>query len=504
MVDRFDVTSKQNIEQGLFGPEYHQRSTFAAFDQRLDDPRTEELATKESDDPNNPLWDVGKVAIDDLVLFSLVGKVGGVDLKNRFATIEITQSIFSPFMTMYCTIGAGIGLVERFATHGLQGEEFIYIKCYTPKRESLIMTFYVTNVDVKHDELNQASSVLLTCVSKEKLINDITTVSQSFKGESSKTAKTIFNDKIVNSSVSKKLKMNITSTAANMWKDPTIKVMDSYQEEDVIIPGKTPFDAIEMCARRAYGGADTPSSFYPFYQTPQGFRFDSIEQRIKIGKEKLIKSDNNSDVVDPTGLIFTNDAAAIGTHTVNDKKSQRNIKSITSVNMPDTLQRMNSGAFFNNVRTIDLYGKSFTDTKFKISEKYGGFQKLGDSYNLTPDFLSTICEEEPYDFQYVKDNRRRNQTFEKVIGNRLGYIDLFQTYGLQITVPGDTELVAGDIINVRLDEANVTTQDNPVESRYSGYWFVVEVKHVIDPSEIVTVLTIMKDSVMDIDNGQEK
>ena len=115
--------------------------------------RAEELSTTESGDSDNPLWNVGNVTIEKFVLFSLVGKVGYVDLKSRFAVIEISQSIFSPFMTMHCAIGAGVGLVERFATHGLQGEEFIYIKCYTPKREKLIMTFYVTNVDVRHDEL---------------------------------------------------------------------------------------------------------------------------------------------------------------------------------------------------------------------------------------------------------------------------------------------------------------------------------------------------------------
>ena len=200
----------------------------------------------------------------------------------------------------------------------------------------------------------------------------------------------------------------------------------------------------------------------------------------------------------PKSLIFSNDAAAIATHYPHFKGSVRNIKSLTPVKMPNTLQRMNSGAFFNNVRTIDLYGKSFTDTEFKISEKYNEFAKVGEAYNLSDHFLKTICEEESYNFQYIKDKHRRNQTFEKVIGYRVGYMNLFETYGLLITVVGDTEIVAGDVIYIILDEANVSQQDLPPESFYSRSWFVIEVKHVIDRGEIVSMLTIVKDSLKNV------
>ena len=260
---------------------------------RADVFRTDITDTAEvAEDVTKDLWDVGKVQIDTLALFKFENiqenQILQTDLTERFAAIEITQSIFSPFMTMDVAIGASAGMVERFGTFGLQGEEFIFIDCYTPQRTRLKMTFYVTNVEVEHDELNQASSVLFTCVSKEKLINDISSINQSYIGTSSKIAEKVFNNKIANNTVSKKLK----GAASIVWDKPLIAVMDSYQEEDIIIPGKTPFAAIDMCARRAYGGAAVPSSFYTFYQTPYGFRFDSVEELIK---EELLRVINEEE-----------------------------------------------------------------------------------------------------------------------------------------------------------------------------------------------------------------
>ena len=60
------------------------------------------------------------------------------------------------------------------------------------------------------------------------------------------------------------------------------------------------------------------------------------------------------------------------------------------IDRPNTISRINEGAFFNKTRAIDLYGKNYTDTEFKIRNKYNGFERLGEHYSLSNDFVETV------------------------------------------------------------------------------------------------------------------
>ena len=146
-----------------------------------------------------------------------------------------------------------------------------------------------------------------------------------------------------------------------------------------------------------------------------------------------------------------------------------------------------------------------TDTEFKIKDKYKSFKRLGEKFSLSDGFVAVVCSNEEYDFLYFKDATRRNQDFEKIIGHRLAYMDLLTTYGLNIVVPGDSELVPGDVIWVDLGEAHIGAGclvGKPlVDSMYSQLWLVLSHKIIFDQGEISSVLTITKDSLADVNKG---
>ena len=475
-------------------------------------------ATKEVDVGSQKNWTPNKVDIKSITLFrfdnvsSRYGKSGetqGINLAPSFTSVEIDQSMYSPFVSMKIVVGAPMGLVENFGPGGLQGEEFILVEFNTKARRMFSMVFFVTHVDTTSDVLDQGQVATFNCVAIEKLYNDISTVNQSFKSTMSRAAQKIFQNKIVNNPTARKLGTVLNQSSA-FWSSTTnLEVIEHTQrEEDFIIPGFTPFDAINFCLRRSYSSRSL-SSYFLFYQTSQGFRYDSVEARIQKGKQIVDGVVNEAkrakEGVDPTGLFFTNQHNAGAFMDAFSGGLNRNIKSATRVSRPDTLQRLNEGAFFNNVRAIDFYGKNYTDTEFKIRNKYNGFERLGDKFSLSDSFVETVCENEEFDFQYFQDTTRRNQAFEKIIGSRLAYIDLLTTYGLNIVVPGDSEIVPGDVIWVDLGEANVGLgglEGTPlVESLFSRMWLVVGHKIIFDQGEITSVLTIVKDSIADVNKG---
>ena len=74
-----------------------------------------------------------------------------------------------------------------------------------------------------------------------------------------------------------------------------------------------------------------------------------------------------------------------------------------------------------------------------------------------------------------------------------------------IVVPGDSELVPGDVIWVDLGEANIGAGGLEgkalVESMFSQLWLVLSHKIIFDQGEISSVLTITKDSLADVNKG---
>ena len=89
----------------------------------------------------------------------------------------------------------------------------------------------------------------------------------------------------------------------------------------------------------------------------------------------------------------------------------------------------------------------------------------------------------------------------------MAYIDLLSTYGMSIVVPGDSEIVPGDVIWVDLGEANLSLGGlegkGLIESMFSRMWLVVGHKIMFDQGEITSVLTIVKDSIADVNKGVE-
>ena len=472
-----------------------------------------ENAAKEIDIQNESLWTPNKVNIERILLIGFDSLTNtpqskGMELAPFIASVEIDQSIFSPTISMRINIGSPIGLTEHFSKIGMQGQEFVVVEFNTKARRSFKMAFFVTHIQTANDPLDQITGMTLNCLSIEKLYNDTSTVNKSFNSTPSQVAKKIFDNKIAKNPIATKLK-TVLNTTSDLLETPSLEVLlQSDEDLDFIIPGLTPYEAINFCARRCLSNK-YKSSYFTFYQTSKGFRFDSIEARIKKGKEIIDEFTNAAKQakgeVDPTGLFFTNQHDAPLHMNFLSKSLNRNIKSMSVIDRPNTISRINEGAFFNKTRAIDLYGKNYTDTEFKIRNKYNGFERLGEHYSLSNDFVETICENEEYDIQYFKDSTRRNQNFEKVIGHRLGYQDLLTTYGLNIVVPGDSEMVPGDVIWVDLGEANLArggTGGAPLgESLFSQLWLVVGHKIMFDQGEITSTLTIVKDGLAEVSRG---
>ena len=77
-------------------------------------------------------------------------------------------------------------MLERLGPKGLQGEEFVTCKIQSPKRENkdeiIDLLFYVAYIgDVTIGDNNSGEAFDLICVTKEKLLSDLSIVNRHFK-----------------------------------------------------------------------------------------------------------------------------------------------------------------------------------------------------------------------------------------------------------------------------------------------------------------------------------
>lgn len=419
-----------------------------------------------------------------------------VSLNDLYSNFTINKSIYSPYHTLNITIAESKRILERFGSRGLQGEEFVKIKFRTPGENEVEDYFYVTGYEgVQTDEHESTNQIVLRCVSKEKLINDQLTINQSFNGPIEQAVQSIY-DQYMNSFLHKQLNV------LDDWKTPPINIHETEGVHPFIIPGLTPFRAIDFCSLRAFhsDGRDEGyghGCFYTFYKTDYSFNFHNIEKRIgeDIAPNSSIKN------------IYTYDSD-LAAEPHYSKKFYYNIKSMSPLMISNTLDNIHSGQYSSTVRMIDFNRKSFKDTHFNLKEKRDLFTVMGKEHPYTTKFFN-LFSSDPTEMMVAMDNiNDRSPWFQHIKGRRKAYRQMLYNYMFQIVINGNTNVQPGSVIKLELKEAGAK-REKPLGSIYSGKWFVTDVNHICDRGIHNTSLTIVKDGLdfvhdkINVEEGQD-
>ena len=398
-----------------------------------------------------------------------------VDLRIHTNSYSITQSLGDNNITLVIRVADSLRMLERLGPKGLQGEEFVKCKIQSPKRENkdeiIDLLFHVAYIgDISIGDNNSSEAFDLVCVTKEKLLSDLSIVNRHFKETETEIVKNIFSNTIKNSPKAKQLK------AVNQFKDRTLftTTPPSVGIEDIIIPGLNPMSAFDFLARRAFGGPSL-GSYFEFFENSKGFYFANIEQLINLNKGR--------------GAVFNHNPAQhlAATH---DSTYYRHIEVLGDIKMPSTANRLINGTLSHSVRKLDYIKKKHNDIKFNMKDSYDGFEQTG-KFNLTDKFFDTFANEQPYEYTVLTDSTASEDHVEHIVGKRLAYMDMLNSYQLQIVVYGDTGLNVGDVISINLPEPG-SHEEKSTDSLYSGFWFVTGVKHSFDASKMNTTLNLSK------------
>tara|TARA_B100000214_G_scaffold354860_1_gene312081 strand:- start:710 stop:2008 length:1299 start_codon:yes stop_codon:yes gene_type:complete len=230
---------------------------------------------------------------------------------------------------------------------------------------------------------------------------------------------------------------------------------------------------------------------YMFYQTRGGFHFRSIDSLLKAGPKKKLAYTNT------TGLESNYDGKIV--------KYDINVD-------VDVQQNLSLGVYKNRTIYYDPLSFSYVvqdfgvdDQKKKIdtAAKSNATKLINQELLTTPTRLMSAVLDVGFNqpgtgdqqLETNTDNREskpNDKTTKNLVQSVMRYNQLF-TVQTEITIPGDFDIVAGDIVNCTFPEIG---RDKKVEinKETSGDYLVAHVCHRTTPRDTYSSLTLVRDS----------
>lgn len=385
----------------------------------------------------------GAVDVKSLRIVSIDGK-RSYDLGLQVTDISIYEDISYPVVTADIFIVDSIDLLYSFP---IIGEEKIEIEFALPGYpETATYTLYVKGITnhSQHPQLRY-KTYMLEAVSQEFLINANQFMTQKMTGDASFLVQGILQKQL--------------ATQKNILVEPTRGI------QDLLVSRLRPLQVVDMLRSRAVSKNYYSSSFV-FFENRRGFNFVTMEY---LG-DQLQKNVNDK-------IFYYDPAIRVDSKNI----TMRSVISLDQVRQVDNTIKLAQGALHNIVKRFDIItGQSTSVTyrddtdgnKFKFASKSpiglntSSFQL---EYGKTPaiSLLTPHSSALPENF------------INTALGPRHSFVSKMDQNIYHAYVPGDTALIAGDVITVNVPAVSGSTGPAETSRLTTGNYIMSKVRHLI-------------------------
>ena len=444
------------------------------------------------------------------------------DAKKLIATIEYSESITTPFLMATATLVDSAGLLN---TLPIKGGETVVFKVLTNISEELI-TYEMVIWTLQNRWTEQKKQVYtLGLISAEAITNEIAQVSVGTTGNPY-------------SIISNCIKTDLRSNKVLFGENSLYEVK--------MLPGlNRPFDFFgKMCTKSVSPNATYQSNnientnetkeeikgsggFF-FWETRKGYNFFAIDslladEKSTFNSDKLDRKAWGSEPDEP----YTERPANVGDGG-DDRFTIKRALFTTEVNLMDTLRR---GKLATRVAFYNHSTGGYSEYNYRLSDNYNNMAHLGGQTDRTTKLPIGLDSRDLGDFPsrtlsvYIDHETWYNEPGVASPEEKDGATDptpyadwqkyytvqslsryqLLQNQACTVVIPGNAEMFAGDLINIRLinklpDELVENTDGSgPYDPESSGEYLISEVTHSYDPTMgnngmFYTTLRLMRDS----------
>jgi len=428
-----------------------------------------------------------EINIESIKIYNFEGK--SLELSGVLVKFEIQENIFQNTMRGSLDILNSMALVEKLP---VIGEEFIILRFNTPGERIKEYTFYVESFSRKQyaDRSEQLSFVL---ISIEELVDRFSSVDKSFKDTSiQEIVKAIYTSNIRGA-------VKYPTGSDIVVKKKTLTIAPT-QGAHSYISSHSPFEFMNYLATQAESPT-YPDSDFIFFENYQGFYFMTVSELSRNEVSDSFYYGYN------TNVDFSNRG---------DIKQYQVISSLTFSNSADTVNNADLGLFSNEVCFFDPLTKTFKENTFNYYEDFdqsseslasnkivSGKSFLSIRQPSTPHtrFIQSSDIESYNTLDYVKNNDsstitnafRRHRFLNRLI-TKAALTN--NTVGINFVIPGNTTLVAGNLVNVFVPEGSQSKESlrkfNYFFGKENPKFLVTGLKHYYDNNQFYTILECVK------------
>lgn len=411
-----------------------------------------------------------------LINLILLSSTRSMDMKNVMVELSYHEDLFNNTTSGYLLITDSMGYIESLHLTGNEYLRMTFGKTSDdPHPVDKLYRVFAINRRKLEENMSTESYTLEFC-SEELIISEQYKISKSYKGGK-------ISDNI----------RNILEEKLKVTEKNIIVIEPSYGVYDFVIPTMKPFAAINWLASYARPKDDKPGADMFLYEDKFGYNFRSLQSLIS----------------NPTYRKYSYNPKNINPNDLNTDIF--NVTTYEILNSFDSLAAINSGVFANQLLSFNTLTREKRVTNFDYSD----YQKQSTSLNKSPITNNTknkfghLLNETPeavlklvysnfnqQNVNYIKSRpagSTSNDIFaETYIPHRTAQIPLINYTKIKISVPGDSNLTVGMVIDFSLLSINPNMK-KPDEF-YSGRYLITAVRHMITITEFKTILEIVKDS----------
>lgn len=393
----------------------------------------------------------------------------------------VHESIFSPFITGTITITDSTALVNKFP---IVGEEDINIRFSTPGGD-----FDTITADLKINHIldqkifkNRRGQHLKFGLVAHEFFNSI---SQRFsKGYKNKSASAIIRD------LYGKILHEYEKSNGTTFTKP-LDFVNSSEQISYNIPNVTIFKNIEQVKKEATSTEFPYSPFVLFEDSGNNLRFVEIARLVTQPEIHQYRYDERH--VKNDGINHDNN------QNISRFNYIENVKYTSPLNVSSLV---NGGLVKNSMLGIDPLLKKASKFSTDYFSDVGKYAKFSDQKQSAPIFkkgsnYQGLQEDAAFAFKFFPDERDgASSSSSKTMTDKITYLNnLINTRKMEILVDGNSNLKAGQVINIIVPELTGETNKIQKDRFMTGNYLITTVDHVFTKDEgYKTIVEVVKGS----------
>jgi len=412
----------------------------------------------------------------EIETIKLITEGKSVDIRGIMTELKVTQSIFENTMTAKMKI---LDSDDRLSTDGdflIKGGEVLEVKFKAQNDKKYFRKiFFVDKITNIKKESNKSKSYILDLVTSEEILNNKIKISKSFN---------------------KKISLIVQDVLKDYLKITDVIIEPTRNSLLYISPYIAPFKLINTLSTYAISDKDESVTFC-CYETSFSTSFRSLS-------DLLSKKPVTSFVYGPVSkkfLITKPEQANSIIQEINfNKKIDISNNTISGMYKSNLLQhnillKQYGGKAINSTETIKYdYDEYFSKTNHLEKTKINNPKSYSDFDSMYKYFHRDVAKSDnfknPPKLEYY-DNQS-NLWLQK----RYGLHAQLQNIVCNITIPGNCELICGDVVDlaIALDKPTDSGELFPINKKYSGKYLITTLEHVLTTEKLTTYATCVKDS----------